>query len=150
MAFMPAAPRSTTTKQLDCWTIRRSRLEVGGRWYWPVRMVYQPADWFSTSETVPRGEAQRSSALLALAAPAPAALPVATVLASALPIFRSVVSQPARARAARMAAVLSAVRLIVNTGKSSRFEIVGMGTGLPGAAGREKRAPMISAWVCGR
>jgi hypothetical protein len=56
--------------------------------------VYQPADWFSIKDTVPSGVAHFSSALLVLVLEPPAAAPVATVLASALPIFISVVSQP--------------------------------------------------------
>src|SRR5690606_32874092 len=116
MAFMPAAPRSTTTKQLDCWIKRRSSVEVGGSLYSPVMMVYQPADWFSISETVPSGDSQRSSALLALAEAAPAALPVATVLAPMLPIWMSVVWQPARAsRLARAAAKGSLAKVIEST-----------------------------------
>ena len=104
MARMPAPPRSTTTKQLDCCTSRRSRLAVGGRRYSLRRMVYQPASWFSTSETVPRGEAHFSSWPLSPLVAAPAALPVATVLASGLPIFMLVVSQPASSTAAVAAA----------------------------------------------
>ncbi len=99
MAFMPAAPRSTTMKQFDCCTSRRSRLAVGGRRYSPVRIVYQPALWFSISETVPSGDSQRSSWLLALSVAPPAALPVAMVLADWLPICMSVAAQPVRRNA---------------------------------------------------
>ena len=67
-------------------------------------MVYQPASWFSTSDTVPRGDWQRSSWPLSLAALPPAAAPVATVLDSALPIFMLVVSQPVSAITAQAAA----------------------------------------------
>jgi hypothetical protein len=97
MAFMPAAPRSTTTKQFDCCTSRRSRLAVGGSLYSPVSTVYQPALTFSMSETVPSGESQRSSWLLSPEVAEPAALPVATVLADWLPICMSMVWQPERA-----------------------------------------------------
>ena len=38
MAFMPAALRSTTTKQFDCCTSRRSRFDVGGSLY-SLRMI---------------------------------------------------------------------------------------------------------------
>ncbi|MCY1230999.1 hypothetical protein D9M72_434350 [compost metagenome] len=94
MAFMPAAPRSTTTKQFDCCTSRRSRLAVGGRRYSPVRIVYQPALTFSISETVPSGDSQRSSWLLSPEVAPPAALPVAVVLAAGAPICMSMVWQP--------------------------------------------------------
>ncbi|MDT4821371.1 hypothetical protein FQZ97_545470 [compost metagenome] len=91
---MPAAPRSTTTKQFDCCTSKRNRFAVGGRRYSPVRMVYQPALTFSTSDTVPSGDSQRSSWLLSPEVAPPAALPVAMVLADWLPICMSVVAQP--------------------------------------------------------
>ena len=63
-------------------------------------MVYQPAVWFSTSDTVPSGESHFSSAVFSPEVAAPAALPVATVLASGLPIFMLVVSQPLNSSAA--------------------------------------------------
>ena len=107
MAFMPAALRSTTMKQLDCWIRIRSRLEVGGRRYSPVRMVYQPALWFSISEMVPSGESHFSSALLVLVLLPPAAAPVTTVLAPASPIFMLVVSQPDSSAAAATATMES-------------------------------------------
>ena len=87
-------------KQLDCWIIRRSSCEVGGRRYCWVRMVYQPAVWFSTREMVPSEESQRSSSVLAFSALAPPAAPVATVLASGEPMRMSVVTQPVSATAA--------------------------------------------------
>ena len=104
---MPAALRSTITKQFDCWIRIRSRLEVGGRRYSPVRMVYQPALWFSISEMVPSGESHFSSALLVLVLLPPAAAPVTTVLAPASPIFMLVVSQPDSSTAAATATMES-------------------------------------------
>ena len=68
-------------------------------------MVYQPASWFSTSDTVPRGEAHFSSCEFSPLLVAPPAPPVATVSAPLpLPIFRLVVSQPASSMAAPAAA----------------------------------------------
>ena len=108
MAFMPAALRSTITKQFDCWISRRSKLTVGGKRYSFVKMVYQPALWFSINDTVPCGALHFSSALLELVLVAPAALPVATVLAAALPICMSVVTQPdSRAAAATAVSVVT-------------------------------------------
>jgi hypothetical protein len=101
---MPAAPRSTTTKQLDCWISSRSRLEVGGNLYSLRKMVYQPASWFSTSDTVPRGLEHFCNCELSLAAVAPPAAPVATVFASGLPMRMLVVSQPVSSTAAHAAA----------------------------------------------
>ncbi|CAM3946863.1 hypothetical protein ACAN107058_20500 [Paracidovorax anthurii] len=103
IAPMPAALRSTTTKQFDCWIRSRSRFDVGGSRYSLRRIVYQPACWFSTSDTVPSGDAQRCRSLLALADASPAAAPVATVFDSALPMRMFVVSQPASSSAAARA-----------------------------------------------
>jgi hypothetical protein len=71
---------------LDCWINKRSKLAVGGKRYWPVKIVYQPALTFSINEIVPNGAAQRSKAPLLPAVVLPAALPVATVLAAGSPI----------------------------------------------------------------
>src|SRR5690242_7730505 len=70
-----ARPRSTTTKQLLCWIIRRISGVVAGKWYWVVRTANQ--FWLVSSSTasVPSGLAQCSNALLALALAAPAADP---------------------------------------------------------------------------
>ena len=114
MARMPAAPRSTTTKQLDCWISRRSRLEVGGSLYSLRKMVYQPASWFSTSEMVPRGELHFSSSELSPAVAAPAALPVATVLASCEPIFMSVLTQPVSSMSEPAAAARASFRVNID------------------------------------
>src|SRR5688572_25585960 len=152
MAFMPAAPRSTTTKQFDCCTSKRSRLAVGGRRYSPVSTVYQPALTFSISETVPSGDSQRSSWLLSPAVAEPAALPVATVLADGLPICMSRAGmfwQPARAMSAAAVVAMADLESASRRGlpvdffmRSSPFVAKGRDQAPRKFRGKERLAPV--------
>src|SRR6476620_7404748 len=73
-----ATPRSTTTKQFDCWIIMRSTGTVEPSLYC-VKVLYQGVFWSSTTAKVPSDSLQCSSCGLAFSAVAPPAPPVATV-----------------------------------------------------------------------
>ena len=98
-------PRSTTTKQFDCWASMRSTIVVDGSRYWVVRMPYHCALVSSMNAAVPTGRSHRSSAALASFALAPPALPVAAVLAELEPTFIGVARQPARPSTAAPATI---------------------------------------------